>query len=528
MDIKGVRDELILTSMSEDYDTELQEYLANDTPNHTAQRMPHSMEAERAVLASVMGDTSAWDRLTGLLEFSEFFEPKNRKIFQTIRSLANQGSPLDHLTVCDALRRAGLLDEVGGYPYLYEIQDTVHDSRNVETYAKMVRGAALRRELIGASTFIKNLAFTPEDRTSEQVLSESEERILGIAKDTAGEQYQHFLGNIVELAERRIDQLRSAEGVLPGLPSGYWDLDDLTGGFHNNDLIIIAGRPSMGKTAFALNVCEQVILSKTPRPVLFFSLEQDHSQLVIRLLAAQSAVPYKNLVTGNLTAQQMRQLRSATALLSDSPLYLVDRPNLSVEEMRSYARRVNREVKSMKNSQTGEAHNGLALVVVDYIQLMRPSRRYDSRVLEMGDITRSLKGMAKEFGVPVVALSQLNRRLEDRHDKRPKMSDLRDSGEIEQDADLIIFIYRDEVYDKESSEKGKAEIILAKHRNGPRGAIKLNFIEPLMKFEATGEEREEMSRSISSTERSPNRPVDPPFTVDAAGKPTTEDDEEPF
>lgn len=526
MDIKSVTDELIHTSMSDDYDTEIQEYLASDSSSQTLSRMPHSTEAERAVLACVMGDPSAWDRLTGLLESKEFFEPKNRKIFETIRTLANQGSPMDNLTVCDALTNAGLLEEVGGYPYLFEIEETVHDSRNVEAYAKMVRGAALRRELIGASTYIKNIAHTPEDRTSEQVISESEERILGISKGTTGEQYQHFLGDILSPAVSRIEELRSADGKLPGLPSGFWDLDDLTGGFHNNDLIIIAGRPSMGKTAFALNICEQVILAQETKPVLFFSLEQDHSQLVLRLLAAQSSVPYRNLVTAELSTQQWKQLESATGCLSDKPLFLVDRPNLSVEEMRSYARRINREVKSAERSGEGLGSNSLALIVVDYIQLMRPSRRHDNRVQEMGDITRSLKALAKEFNVPVVALSQLNRRLEDRHDKRPKMSDLRDSGEIEQDADLILFIYRDEVYDRESAEKGKAEIILAKHRNGPRGSIKLRFVEPLMKFDVTGEDFREASGATDYTER--NQPDVNFNKTDAAGYSNAEDEEEPF
>ena len=509
--------------MSDNYETEVQEYLASDSSNQSLSRMPHSTEAERAVLACVMGDTSAWDRLTGLLESEEFFEPKNRKIFETIRTLANQGSPMDNITVSDALKNAGLLEEVGGYPYLFEIEETVHDSRNVETYANMVRGAALRRELIGATTYIKNIAHTPEDRTSEQVISESEERILGISKGTTGEQYQHYLGDILSPAVGRIEELRSAEGRLPGLPSGFWDLDDLTGGFQNNDLIIVAGRPSMGKTAFALNICEQVILAQEARPVLFFSLEQDHSQLVIRLLAAQSSVPYKNLVTADLSAQQWKQLESATGCLSDKPLFLVDRPNLSVDEMRSYARRINREVKSGTDSEDDR----LALIVVDYIQLMRPSRRHENRVQEMGDITRSLKALAKEFNVPVVALSQLNRRLEDRHDKRPKMSDLRDSGEIEQDADLILFIYRDEVYDRESTEKGKADIILAKHRNGPRGSIKLRFVEPLMKFDATGEEHHEVSGSSNFAEGSSSSVSR--NQTDAAGYSNTEDSEgEPF
>lgn len=522
MNIESIKDELLFASMSDNYETEVQEYLASDSSNQSLSRMPHSTEAERAVLACVMGDPSAWDRLTGLLESEEFYEPKNRKIFETIKTLANQGSPMDNITVSDALKNAGLLEEVGGYPYLFEIEETVHDSRNVETYAKMVRGAALRRELIGATTYIKNIAHTPEDRTSEQVISESEERILGISKGTTGEQYQHYLGDILSPAVGRIEELRSAEGRLPGLPSGFWDLDDLTGGFQNNDLIIVAGRPSMGKTAFALNICEQVILAQEARPVLFFSLEQDHSQLVIRLLAAQSSVPYKDLVTARLSAQQWKQLESATGCLSDKPLFLVDRPNLSVDEMRSYARRINREVKSGTDIEVDR----LALIVVDYIQLMRPSRRHENRVQEMGDITRSLKALAKEFNVPVVALSQLNRRLEDRHDKRPKMSDLRDSGEIEQDADLIIFIYRDEVYDRESTEKGKADIILAKHRNGPRGSIKLRFVEQLMKFDATGEEHQEVSSTSNYAEGSSSSVSR--NQTDAAGYSSTDDPADPF
>lgn len=528
MNIKSVTPQPMPTTMSDNYETELEDYLAGEPSSQPAHRMPHSSEAERAVLACVMGDPSAWDRLTGLLESAEFFEPKNRKIYETIGTLASRGNPMDNISVSDALRNDGVLDEVGGYPYLFEIAETVHDARNVEAYAEMVHGAAVRRKLIDAAAHIKNIAYTPRDKTSQQVLSESEEQILGISNTSTGEQHQHFLGDVLSPAVNRIEQLRSSDGRLPGLESGFWDLDDLTGGFHDNDLIIVAGRPSMGKTAFAMNISEHVILGRETRPVLFFSLEQDHSQLVIRLLATQSSVPYKNLESANLSAQQWKQLESATGCLSDKPLYLVDRPNLSVEEMRSYARRINREIKSNDGAGEGTGDEGLALIVVDYIQLMRPSKDYNNRVLEMGDITRSLKGLAKEFGVPVIALSQLNRRLEDRHDKRPKMSDLRDSGEIEQDADLILFIYRDEVYDKGTREKGIAEIILAKHRNGPRGAIKLRFVESLMKFDATEEEYNEVSRSYDDAETTSTRVSELPPRTDAAGYATEDDPDQPF
>lgn len=490
--------------MSDSYDSNLDDYLVDEQADQIPRDLPHSADAERAVLACIMKDDTAWDKLTGLIEASDFYEPRHVKIFEAMHLLATQGNPLNQVTVSDALRNVDKLNEVGGYPYLFEINETMHDPRVVETYAEMIRGTALRRDIIGVASYIKNIATLPGELKPEDVLAESETKVLGLSKDKTGEKFHHSLAEVLTPTVTRIEQLRESGGRLPGLRSGFWDLDDLTGGFHNNDLIIVAGRPSMGKTSFALNICEHVILDEKPHPVLFFSLEQDHEQLVMRMLASQSSVGFNKLERADLNAQQWKQLESATAMLTAKPFFVVDKPSISVDEMRSYARRVSREIRARnRREQTGDSSE-LSLIVVDYLQLVRASRRIDSRVLELGDITRSLKTLAKEFKVPVIALSQLNRKLEERNDKRPKMSDLRDSGEIEQAADLITFIYRDEVYDEETEDRGKAEIIVAKHRNGPRGTLKLNFTEQLMKFE--GPESEYASdRRSGATEEPKNR-----------------------
>ena len=318
----------------------------------------------------------------------------------------------------------------------------------------------------------------------------------------------------------KIEELREAGGKLAGLRSGFWDLDDITGGFHSNDLIVIAARPSMGKTSFALNICEHLMLGKDSQPVLFFSLETGHSQIVMRMLVTQSCVDYKTLESAELSSQQLRQLRSATAMLTDKPFYVVDKPSLSIDEMRSYARRVNRELKTRHKTDQDDETERLALIVVDYLQLIRPSRRYDSRVPEVGEISRGLKALAKEFEVPVIALAQLNRKPEERNDKRPRMSDLRESGAIEQDADLIITIHREDFYEdvpvEESQKPRVAEINVAKHRNGPTGQVKLNWIKELMKFEG--------SEGGFAKETAQSKPSDPPSTAEKS----SDEDQPPF
>lgn len=494
--------------MSDSFESNLDDYLVDQQTDPIPRDLPHSADAERAVLACVMKDDTAWDRLTGLVESIDFYEPRHVTIFEAMRLLATQGSPLNQVTVSDALRNADKLNDVGGYPYLFEINETMHDPRVVEAYAEMIRGTALRRDLIGVASYIKNIATVPGDLKPEDVLAESETKVLALSKDKTGEKFHHSLAEVLTPTVTQIEQLRETGGRLPGLRSGFWDLDDLTGGFHNNDLIIIAGRPSMGKTSFALNICEHVILDENPRPVLFFSLEQDHEQLVMRMLASQSAIAFHKLERAELDTQQWRQLESATGVLTAKPFYVVDKPSISVDEMRSYARRVNREIRARNRREQNGDDRGLSLIVVDYLQLVRASRRIDSRVLELGEITRSLKTLAKEFKVPVIALSQLNRQLEVRNDKRPKMSDLRDSGEIEQAADLITFIYRDEVYDEETADRGKAEIIVAKHRNGPRGTVKLNFTEQLMKFEGPESQYASEGRTTSTQESRSRREPD--------------------
>ena len=476
----------------------LDEYSLNDATNRMGRLLPHNVDAEMAVLACLMNDPNAWDYISGSIEASEFYDPNNRKIFQSIETLANQGKSTDPISVSEALLSTSELQRIGGFRYLSDVKETIHDPKLVRTYARMVHDTSLRRELIGASDFIRTVAQTPGKRTIEQLLSEAESRVLGVSERPTNERYQHTLDEILLPTVDHIDKLRKSDGGIAGLSSGFYDLDNLTGGFKKSDLILVAGRPSMGKTSFALNICEHVILPDNPLPVLFFSVEQDHSQLIMRLLAAQSGIPYMQLENGKLNAQQWRQLQSSAEFLMNRHFFIVDRPSISVDEMRSYLKRINRELKAEGRQSAGGSSDGVALVVVDYVGLMKSNRRQDNRNLELGEISRSLKALAKEFTVPVIALSQLNRAVESREDKRPRMSDLRDSGELEQDADLILFIYRDEIYNKETKDLGKAELILAKHRNGPRGAVKINFVEKLMKFEGPEEGREEMQAQYSS------------------------------
>ncbi len=496
--------------MPEDPDTTFDDYVVPDE-QPLSRLLPHSADAEKAVLACVMNDPNTWDQLAGLIESEDFYETRNRKIFEVMQSLANQGNPTDHLSVSDALANADQLKAVGDYPYLFDVTKTIHDPHNVQTYARMVHDAALRRDLVGAADFIKNIAVTPGERSTQDVLSESETRVLGISAQKTDERFEHSLGEDLTKIVQRIEQMRNTGSALPGLASGFLKLDELTGGLHDNDLIIVAGRPSMGKTSFAINISENVILREKPSPVLFFSLEQDASQIMIRMLSSLSGVPYNKLERAELSVQQWKQLESAYQLLSDKQFHIVSRPTLSVDEMRSYLRRINRMIRVDRTNNTSQ---GIGLVVVDYIQLMRASRRIDSRVLELGDISRSLKAFAKEFEVPVIALAQLNRAVESRNDKRPRMADLRDSGEIEQDADLIVFIYRDEVYDEQSPHKGKAEIIVAKQRNGPRGSTELSFSGALMKFENPGEESAGVYQSAQPSRDSDAPPSAPSFEED--------------
>lgn len=442
-----------------------------------------NLDAERAILACLMKEESAWDRLTGLIHEADFSDHKHRRIFSTMRVLAEQNKSLDPISVSGALRDSDLFGKVGGQNYLMEIEETIFDEKRLLDYKELVRATAIRRELVHVSQHIRLIATHPQDRTVDELLIESETKVLKVGEQRDDEDVVDRLKNRINAAVKYIKKLSDHGGYIPGLESGFERLDELTSGFRDNDLIIIAARPGMGKTALALNVCTNILLN-LKKPILFFSLEQDREQLIRRMLSAVAGVPHSKLDLGTgLTTKDWQQLESARQSLSEVEFFIVDRPNVTLEDMMSQIRRINRELRDRSN----EPNDKLAMVVVDYLQLVKPSRERTSRVIELGEVSRGLKALAKEFRIPVVSVAQLNRNVENRENKRPRMADLRDSGEIEQDADLILFIYRDEVYDEESSEKGKAEIIIGKHRNGPRGDVKLDFQANLMKFANEGE-----------------------------------------
>lgn len=442
-----------------------------------------NLDAERAILACLMKEETAWDRLTGLIYESDFSDHKHRRIFSTMRLLAEQNKSLDPISVSGALRDSDLFGKVGGQNYLLEIEETIFDEKRLLDYKELVRATAIRRELVHVSQHIRLIATHPQNRTVDELLTESETKVLKVGEQRDDEDIVDQLKNRIDDAVSYIKKLFDHGGYIPGLESGYERLDQLTAGFRDNDLIIIAARPGMGKTALALNICTNILLS-LEKPILFFSLEQDREQLIRRMLSAVAGVSHGKLDRGKeLTTQDWQQLESARHSLSKVEFFIVDRPNVTLEDMKSQIRRINRELRERAK----EPNDKLAMVVVDYLQLVKPSRERTSRVIELGEVSRGLKALAKEFRIPVVSVAQLNRNVENRENKRPRMADLRDSGEIEQDADLILFIYRDEVYDEHSSEKGKAEIIIGKHRNGPLGDLKLDFQANLMKFSNEGE-----------------------------------------
>ena len=442
-----------------------------------------NQDAERAILACLMKEESSWDRLTGLIHESDFSDHKHRRIFSTMRLLAEQNKSLDPISVSGALRDSDLFGKVGGQNYLLEIEETIFDEKRLLDYKDIVRATAIRRELVHVSQHIRLIATHPQDRTVDELITESETKVLKVGQQRDNDDIIDRLKNRIDDAVDYIKKLSELDGHVPGLESGFDRLDELTAGFRDNDLIIIAARPGMGKTALSLNICTSILLN-LEKPILFFSLEQDREQLIRRMLSSVAGVSHGKLDRGEeLTTQDWQQLESARLSLSKVEFFIVDRPNITLEEMMSQIRRINRELREHKK----EPNNRLAMVVVDYLQLVKPSRDRNSRVIELGEVSRGLKALAKEFNIPVVSVAQLNRNVENRENKRPRMADLRDSGEIEQDADLILFIYRDEVYDEGSTQKGKAEIIIGKHRNGPRGDLTLDFQANLMKFSNEGE-----------------------------------------
>lgn len=432
---------------------------------------PHSLEAEQAVLGSAMLDNSVWDVISDRLTSSDFYRHDHRSIFGALSALADRHQPFDVITLSEHLDREGRLEEAGGLAYLGLLAKETPTAANVRAYADIVREHAILRGLIQVGGEIADSAFNTEGRRSSELLDQAERRVFEIAERGVRAQ-QGFtpLRELLTKAVNRIDDLHDREDPITGLPSGYHDLDEMTSGFQPGDLVIIAARPSMGKTSLALNIAEYAAI-KRKSPVAIFSMEMPGEQLTIRLLASLGRIDQQRLRTGRLTEDDWPRLSSAVAVLSEAPIFIDDGSALSPGDVRARARRLSRE------------HKSLGLIIVDYIQLMQMAESTENRATEISMISRGLKALAKELHVPVVALSQLNRSVEQRPNKRPVMSDLRESGAIEQDADVILFIYRDEVYNGDTEDKGMAEIIIGKQRNGPIGTVRLTFLGQYTRFE---------------------------------------------
>ncbi|MBZ4193246.1 MAG: replicative DNA helicase [Candidatus Contendobacter sp.] len=437
---------------------------------------PHSQEAEQAVLGGLLVDNTTWDLVAVRLDESDFYRSDHRLIFRAIRRLAEQSKPFDFLTLADWLEAHNELEAAGGFAYLGMLARDTPSAANVRAYANIVRDRAIRRELIRASAEIAESAFNPKGRNSKELLDEAEKRVFAIAEH--GARASEGFANIKDLLARtveRIDVLFQSDNPITGLATGWPDFDDKTAGLQPGELIVIAGRPSMGKTSLAMNIVEYAAI-QLKCVVAVFSLEMPGESLIMRLMSSLGRIDQHRVRTGRLEEDDWSRLISAVGMLSEARLFIHHSAILSPNELRAQARRLHR--------QEGQ----LGLIVVDYLQLMKVPGTKENRTNEVSEISRSLKALAMELSVPVVALSQLNRTLEQRGDKRPIMSDLRESGAIEQDADLICFIYRDIVYNPESPDKNVAEIIISKQRNGPIGTTRLTFLGQYTRFESYASE----------------------------------------
>ncbi|MFD1700492.1 replicative DNA helicase [Halopseudomonas phragmitis] len=432
---------------------------------------PHSIEAEQAVLGGVMLENSAWDRVAEQVSDNDFYRHDHRLIFRALVSLAARNMPFDVVTLAEELDREGLIDQVGGLAYLGQLAKNTPSAANIGTYAQIIRERATLRQLISISSDIADTAFNPKGMQATEVLDEAERKIFAIAESRPKTGGPESVNTLLTKAIDRIDTLFNSEGSITGLSTGFTDLDNMTSGLQPADLVIVAGRPSMGKTTFSMNLVENAVL-RSDKVVLVFSLEMPGESLIMRMLSSLGRIDQTKVRSGRLDDDDWPRLTSAVNLLNDRKLFIDDTAGLSPMEMRARARRIVRE------------HGDIALIMIDYLQLMRiGGSGSENRTNEISEISRSLKALAKEFNTPVVALSQLNRSLEQRPNKRPINSDLRESGAIEQDADVIMFVYRDEVYHPDTQDKGIAEIIIGKQRNGPIGTCRLAFLGKYTRFE---------------------------------------------
>ncbi len=431
---------------------------------------PNSLEAEQSLLGGLMLDALAWDKIADVVSSEDFYRKDHRLIFSAIASLVNSGSPCDVVTVSEHLDGRAELENSGGLEYLATLTNETAGAANARAYAKILRERATLRALISAGNEIAGSAFANDGRTAAEVLEDAEKMVFEIAdRGTRGKKGFKSLKEILPAAVDRIDTLHQSDGDLTGISTGYNEFDKLTAGLQPGDLVIIAGRPSMGKTTLAVNIAENAAIgSKVPTAI--FSMEMPAQQLAFRMISSLGRVDQTHLRTGNFPDEDWSRINTAVQLMSEAPIFIDDTPGLAPGEIRARARRLQRE-------------HGLGLIVVDYLQLMQVPGNKENRATEISEISRGLKALAKELECPVIALSQLNRSVEQRPDKRPVMSDLRESGAIEQDADLIVFIYREEVYNQDTPRKGVADIVIAKQRNGPIGDFPLTFVGRYTKFE---------------------------------------------
>ena len=448
--------------------------------NHDAQieqikLPPHSVEAEQSVIGGLLLEAGALDKIIDLISEDDFYRYEHRLIYREILRLSELAKPVDVITVAEALENAGDLEKVGGLPYLGNLAQNVPTAANVRRYGEIVRERSIMRKLVEVGTEISSSAYNPTGRDAAQLLDEAERKVFEIAEaGSRGKQGFMSMPPLLTAVVERIESLygRDNNSDVTGTATGFADLDRMTSGLQAGELIIVAGRPSMGKTAFSINIAENVALD-SKLPVAVFSMEMGASQLAMRMLGSVGKLNQHDLRTGRLGDDDWGRLTHALGKLNDANIFIDESAALSALEVRARSRRLHRQ------------HGGLGLIVIDYLQLMSSNsgKSSENRATEISEISRSLKGLAKELSVPVIALSQLNRSLEQRPNKRPVMSDLRESGAIEQDADLILFIYRDEVYNTDSPDKGKAEIIIGKQRNGPIGKVDLAFRGEFTRFD---------------------------------------------
>ncbi|MEN8261313.1 MAG: replicative DNA helicase [Pseudomonadota bacterium] len=443
----------------------------SDSPIDKLKVPPHSVQAEQSLLGGLMLDNQTWDTVADRVGEEDFYRRDHRLIFRAISQLAERQEPFDVVTLSETLERTGELEDAGGLAYLGALARDTPSAANIGAYANIVRERSVLRQLIHVGTEISNSAFDTEGRGTADLLEFAEQQVFQIA-----EQRQRGAGGFKPIkallaeAVDKIETLYQQDGSITGAGTGFTDFDEMTSGLQPSDLIIIAGRPSMGKTTFAMNIAENVAI-KGDKPVAVFSMEMPGDQLAMRMMSSLGRIDQHKVRTGNLDDEEWPRMTSAINLLAEAALYIDDTPALTPVEVRARARRLVRE------------HGPLGLLVLDYLQLMQSPASRENRVAQISDISRSLKALAKELNVPVIALSQLNRNLEQRPNKRPVMSDLRESGSIEQDADVIVFIYRDEVYNEDSPDKGIAEINIGKQRNGPIGTVRLTFLGQYTRFE---------------------------------------------